>query len=202
MVDSNSVPGKLIQGPRKVWTLNFLLHSRPDILRDVRTRISIFAFGVAVTSLISMATACGGGGNPFGVKSELVTAADRPSALAFAPDGRLFYAERVAGNEVFAKVIRETGDSVRNGESLAEPLARSGQFPAMVCRMIGVGEKTGALEAMLDKISDFYDSEVKAMVDVITSLIEPLLLMFMGIVVGGIIMGLMLPIMNLSSIVN
>jgi type IV pilus assembly protein PilC len=110
--------------------------------------------------------------------------------------------ERTAGNEVFARVIREAGDSVRNGETLAEPLARSGEFPAMVTRMIGVGEKTGALEAMLQKIADFYDSEVKAAVDSMTSLIEPILILFMGIIVGGIVIALFLPILNLSQLVS
>lgn len=109
--------------------------------------------------------------------------------------------ERTAGNEVFARVIRDAGDSVRNGETLAEPLARSGEFPAMVTRMIGVGEKTGALEAMLQKIADFYDSEVKAAVDSMTSLIEPILILFMGIIVGGIVIALFLPILNLSQLV-
>ena len=111
-------------------------------------------------------------------------------------------AERTAGNEVFAKVIRDSADCVRNGETLAEPLARFGEFPPMVTRMIGVGEKTGALEVMLEKIADFYDAEVKALVDNLTSMIEPLLLMVMGIVVGGIIIGLFMPIMNLSQIVS
>ena len=104
--------------------------------------------------------------------------------------------ERTAGNEVFAKSIREAADGVRNGETLADPLARSGEFPPMVTRMIGVGEKTGALEVMLEKIAEFYDSEVKAMVDGLTSLIEPLLMVVMGVVVGGIIIGLFMPIMS------
>ncbi len=110
--------------------------------------------------------------------------------------------ERTAGNEVYARAVREAGESVRNGETLADPLARSQVFPAMVTRMIGVGEKTGALEGMLLKISEFYDSEVKAKVDGLTSLIEPLLIGMMGIVVGGIVMGLFMPIMQLSSLVN
>ncbi|MCK5863296.1 MAG: type II secretion system F family protein [Candidatus Hydrogenedentes bacterium] len=110
--------------------------------------------------------------------------------------------ERTAGNEVYAKAVREAGECVRNGETLADPLARSGIFPAMVTRMIGVGEKTGALENMLMKISEFYDSEVKATVDGLTSLIEPLLIGVMGVVVGGIVMGLFMPIMELSTIVS
>lgn len=110
--------------------------------------------------------------------------------------------ERTAGNEVYAKAIREAADSVRNGDTLADPLARAEVFPAMVTRMIAVGEKTGALEGMLMKISDFYDSEVKAMVDGLTSLIEPILIGMMGIVVGGIVIALFMPILQLSSLVN
>jgi type IV pilus assembly protein PilC len=110
--------------------------------------------------------------------------------------------ERTAGNEVFARVVRKAGDSVRGGETLAEPLARSHEFPAMVTRMIGVGEKTGALEQMLAKISDFYDSEVKAAVDGLTSLIEPILILMMGVVVGGIVIALFMPILQLSSLVS
>jgi type IV pilus assembly protein PilC len=116
--------------------------------------------------------------------------------------GALEIVERTAGNEVFARVVRHAGDSVRGGETLAEPLARSGEFPAMVTRMIGVGEKTGALEQMLAKISDFYDSEVKAAVDALTSLIEPILILMMGIVVGGIVIALFMPILQLSSLVQ
>jgi type IV pilus assembly protein PilC len=110
--------------------------------------------------------------------------------------------ERTAGNEVYAKAIRESADSVRNGETLADPLARAEVFPAMVTRMIGVGEKTGALEGMLMKISDFYDAEVRALVDSLTSLIEPILIAMMGIVVGSIVVALFMPILQLSSLVQ
>ena len=110
--------------------------------------------------------------------------------------------ERTAGNEVYARAIKNAGESVRNGETLADPLARSEVFPAMVTRMIAVGEKTGALESMLMKISDFYDSEVRAMVDSLTSIIEPILIAMMGIVVGGIVIALFMPILQLSSIVS
>jgi type IV pilus assembly protein PilC len=110
--------------------------------------------------------------------------------------------ERTAGNEVFAKAVREAADSVRNGDTLADPLMRSEVFPAMVTRMIGVGEKTGALEIMLAKISDFYDAEVKALVDSLTSLIEPILIGLMGVVVGGIVIALFMPILQLSSLVS
>jgi len=110
--------------------------------------------------------------------------------------------ERTAGNEVFARIVAEAGDSVRSGQTLAEPLSRSDQFPPMVTRMIAVGEKTGALEQMLTKISDFYDSEVKATVDSLTSLIEPILIMMMGIIVGGIVLALFLPIFSMSQHIN
>jgi type IV pilus assembly protein PilC len=110
--------------------------------------------------------------------------------------------ERTAGNEVYARAIRMAGESVRNGDTLADPLARAEVFPPMVTRMISVGEKTGALEIMLTKISDFYDSEVRAKVDALTSLIEPLLIGLMGIVVGGIVIALFMPILKLSQIVS
>lgn len=110
--------------------------------------------------------------------------------------------ERTAGNEVFARAVREAADSVRNGDTLADPLMRSEAFPSMVTRMIGVGEKTGALEIMLAKISDFYDAEVKALVDSLTSLIEPILIGLMGLVVGGIVIALFMPILMLSQLVS
>jgi len=110
--------------------------------------------------------------------------------------------ERTAGNEVFARAVRGAADSVRNGDTLADPLMRSEVFPAMVTRMIGVGEKTGALEIMLQKIADFYDAEVRAMVDSLTSLIEPILIGLMGVVVGGIVIALFMPILMLSQLVS
>jgi len=109
--------------------------------------------------------------------------------------------QSTAGNAVFAKVVAQAGDSVRAGETLATPLERSGQFPGMVTRMIDVGEKTGALEQMLLKIADFYDSEVQAAVDGLTSLIEPILIMMMGVVVGGIVIALFMPMLKMASAV-
>lgn len=116
--------------------------------------------------------------------------------------GALEIVESTSGNAVFAKAVHEAGESVRGGETLAEPLARSKEFPAMVTRMISVGEKTGALGTMLGKISDFYDSEVRATVDSLTSLIEPILILLMGIIVGGIVVALFMPILMLSSLVQ
>jgi len=109
--------------------------------------------------------------------------------------------ERTAGNRVFARAVRESQDSVRAGKTLAEPLEASGAFPPMVTRMISVGEKTGALETLLLKISDFYDSEVDAAVAALTSLIEPLLIVILGVIVGTMVIALFLPIFQLSSLV-
>lgn len=109
--------------------------------------------------------------------------------------------ERTAGNQVFARAVHESQDSVRAGKTLAEPLEASRVFPPMVTRMIGVGEKTGALETLLLKISDFYDSEVDAAVAALTSLIEPLLIVLLGIIVGLMVIALFLPIFQLSQLV-
>jgi type IV pilus assembly protein PilC len=110
--------------------------------------------------------------------------------------------ERTAGNRVFAQAVRESQESVRAGKTLAEPWEESGVFPPMVTRMISVGEKTGALETLLGKISDFYDDEVEAAVASLTSLIEPLLILFLGITVGFMVIALFLPILNLASLLQ
>jgi len=103
-----------------------------------------------------------------------------------------------AGNVLIAEAIDSARDSVRQGETLAEPLAESNLFPPMVTRMISIGERTGALEELLEKISQFYDEQVRATVDAMTSLIEPLLITFMGIVVGTIVLSIFLPIIQLQ----
>ena len=89
-------------------------------------------------------------------------------------------------------------DSVRQGETLSAPLSKEKVFPPMVVRMIGIGERSGALEALLSKISEFYDQQVEAEVKSLTSLIEPLLIGVMGFVVGGIVMAVFLPIFKLQ----
>jgi type IV pilus assembly protein PilC len=110
--------------------------------------------------------------------------------------------ERTAGNQVFAQAVRESQNSIRAGKTLAEPWEESGVFPPMVTRMISVGEKTGALETLLSKISDFYDQEVDATVASLTSLIEPLLILFLGITVGFMVIALFLPILNMASLLS
>jgi type IV pilus assembly protein PilC len=111
----------------------------------------------------------------------------------------------VAATTANAKVERalaEVKASVREGESLAMPLARHDVFPPMVVQMMTVGEETGALDTMLAKVSDYYDREVDAMVSAMTSLIEPLLIVVMGVTVGGILISLYLPMFNLASLVG
>jgi type IV pilus assembly protein PilC len=106
-----------------------------------------------------------------------------------------------SGNRKMSKALEDVKASVRDGESLAEPLSRHAIFPPMVVQMMTVGEETGALDAMLGKVSDFYNREVDDMVNALTSLIEPLLIVVMGITVGGILIALYLPIFNLAAIV-
>ncbi len=106
-----------------------------------------------------------------------------------------------AGNRVMAKAFEEVKQAVREGESLAEPLNRHPIFPPMVVQMMTVGEETGALDDMLEKVSDFYDREVDATVSALTSLIEPILIVVMGVTVGGILIALYLPIFNIAGLV-
>jgi type IV pilus assembly protein PilC len=111
--------------------------------------------------------------------------------------GTLEIVAETAGNRVIADVVHASRDSVRNGNMLSEPLSMAPVFPPMVVRMIAIGEKSGALESLLEKIAEFYDSQVKATIKSLTSLIEPLLICFMGGIVGVVILSVFLPILNL-----
>ncbi|MFA5276584.1 MAG: type II secretion system F family protein [Candidatus Omnitrophota bacterium] len=108
---------------------------------------------------------------------------------------------KTSGNRVVENAIMECQQSVREGEPISKPLSESGVFPLMVCRMIGVGEQTGQLEKMLTKIADFYDEQVDAAAAALTSLIEPLVIAFLGIVIGGIVISLFLPIFKISQLI-
>jgi len=107
-----------------------------------------------------------------------------------------------AGNYVVAKAVRETQAAVKRGDPLSKKLEEHPVFPPMVVQMMAVGEETGALDEMLDKIADFYDQEVEATVDALTSLIEPLLIMVMGVCVGGMIISLYLPMFNIIKLIK
>jgi type IV pilus assembly protein PilC len=102
-----------------------------------------------------------------------------------------------AGNTVVAEAAADTQAAVKAGESLAKPLESHPVFPPMVVQMIAVGEETGALDEMLEKIADFYDAEVEATVEALTSLIEPLLIVVMGVTVGGMVIALYMPMFSI-----
>lgn len=102
-----------------------------------------------------------------------------------------------AGNEVVSRVVIASRDSVRDGNRLSDPLSQEKVFPPMVVRMIAIGERTGALETLLEKIAEFYDSQVKAQVKALTSLIEPILILFMGLIVGGVVLAIFTPILDM-----
>jgi len=109
---------------------------------------------------------------------------------------------KTAGNKVVENSLMATRKSISEGKTIAEPLAATGIFPSMVVSMIGVGENTGALDAMLAKIADFYDDEVDAAVDALTSLLEPFMMVFLGGVVGGMLIALYLPIFSMAGTVG
>lgn len=116
--------------------------------------------------------------------------------------GALEIVQKTNGNVLYAEAIQTASESVRAGDSLGEPLARTGMFPPMVTRMIGIGEKSGSLEQLLEKIADFYDQQVRATLKGLTSLIEPLLITVIGVVVGGMVMAIFMPIFSLIGNLN
>jgi type IV pilus assembly protein PilC len=107
-----------------------------------------------------------------------------------------------SGNAVVAAAVLDVKASVREGESIAQPLEDHKVFPPMVVQMIAVGEETGALDTMLEKIGAFYDQEVQAMVDGLTSLIEPLLIVILGATVGGMLISLYMPMFNVINLID
>lgn len=109
---------------------------------------------------------------------------------------------KTAGNKIIENAVDKVRASIREGENITDPLLRSKVFPPLVVRMISVGEQTGELEKMLTKIADFYDDQVDASVAGITSLIEPLVIAFLGVVIGTIVICMFLPIFKLSSLVS
>ena len=109
---------------------------------------------------------------------------------------------KTAGNKTVEKSIYKVRSGIAEGRSMAEPLGESGVFPAMVCQMISVGESTGALDAMLEKIADFYDEEVDQAVENLTSMIEPFMLIFLGVVIGGLVISMYLPIFKMAGAIS
>ncbi|MFH1226548.1 MAG: type II secretion system F family protein [Planctomycetota bacterium] len=112
--------------------------------------------------------------------------------------GALEIVAATSGNIILEEAINNARQSVQKGESLSEPLSRSPIFPPMVTRMIGIGEKSGALEALLEKIAEFYDQQVETLVDSLTSLIEPLMIGIMGAIVGAVVIAILMPIFEIQ----
>ena len=109
---------------------------------------------------------------------------------------------KTSGNRTIEKAIYDVRSGIAEGRTMADPLQESGVFPAMVCQMIGVGESTGALDAMLEKIADFYDEEVDQAVDNMTALIEPFMLVFLGVTIGGLVVAMYLPIFKMAGAIS
>jgi type IV pilus assembly protein PilC len=109
---------------------------------------------------------------------------------------------RTAGNRIVENAIYSVRSGISEGRTMADPLQASGVFPPMVCQMIAVGESTGALDAMLEKIADFYDEEVDQAVENLTAMIEPMMIIFLGVVVGGLIVSMYLPIFKMAAAIG
>lgn len=109
---------------------------------------------------------------------------------------------RTSGNKVVEHAILRAKDSISEGKTISEPLVESKVFPDMVCQMISVGEATGALDTMLTKIADFYDDEVDAAVGAMTSLIEPAMMAFLGVTIGGLVIAMYMPIFTMATAVG
>lgn len=109
---------------------------------------------------------------------------------------------KTAGNKTIEKAVYAVRSDIAEGRTMADPLSESGVFPAMVCQMIAVGESTGALDAMLEKIAAFYDEEVDQAVENLTQLIEPFMLVFLGVTIGGLVVAMYLPIFKMAGAIG
>jgi type IV pilus assembly protein PilC len=109
---------------------------------------------------------------------------------------------KTSGNKTVESAIYKVRSAISEGRTMADPLAESGVFPSMVCQMVAVGESTGALDAMLSKIADYYDDEVDAAVDSLTSMIEPFMMVFLGVTIGGLVVSMYLPIFKMAGMVG
>jgi len=109
---------------------------------------------------------------------------------------------KTAGNKIVEFAIQDVKAGIAEGRSIADPLLESGVFPSMVCSMIAVGESTGALDTMMEKIADFYDDEVDQAVSNLTDAIEPVMLVFLGVIVGGLVVSMYLPIFSMAGAIS
>jgi type IV pilus assembly protein PilC len=106
---------------------------------------------------------------------------------------------RTAGNKVIENAVNSVRDAISEGRTIAEPLSEAGVFPEMVCQMIAVGEATGALDVMLGKVVDFYEDEVDQAVENLTSMMEPIIIVFLGTIIGGLVIAMYMPIFSMAS---
>ena len=109
---------------------------------------------------------------------------------------------RTSGNAIVESGVQDARTSIAEGQTLSDPLDATGVFPPMVVHMISIGETTGSLDSMLGKIADFYDDEVDVAVNTLTALIEPILIVFLGVVVGGLVVSMYLPIFKIAGTVS
>jgi type IV pilus assembly protein PilC len=109
---------------------------------------------------------------------------------------------RTAGNKVVEKAIMESRISISQGRNVADPLKESNVFPPMVCQMVAVGETTGGLDVMLKKVSELYEDEVDDAVANLTALMEPMIMVVLGVILGGLVIAMYLPIFQMGSLIN
>ncbi len=107
---------------------------------------------------------------------------------------------KTAGNKTVESAVYKTRSAISEGRTMADPMGESGVFPSMVVQMVAVGESTGALDAMLTKIADYYDDEVDAAVENLTAMIEPFMMVFLGVTIGGLVVSMYLPIFKMAGI--
>jgi type IV pilus assembly protein PilC len=105
---------------------------------------------------------------------------------------------KTSGNKTVETAVYNVRSGITEGRTMADPLSETNVFPPMVCQMIGVGEATGALDTMLTKIADFYDEEVDQAVENLTAMIEPFMLVFLGVTIGGLVVAMYLPIFKMA----
>jgi len=107
-----------------------------------------------------------------------------------------------SGNYVVEQAIKKVSADIEKGDHLANSLSRETIFPPMLVRMVGAGEQTGKIDTMLEKMADFWDEEIEAVLNALTSLIEPMLIVVLGVIVGGIVIAMFLPIFKLNDVVS
>ncbi|MEI6153607.1 MAG: type II secretion system F family protein, partial [Deltaproteobacteria bacterium] len=117
-------------------------------------------------------------------------------------DKGIYFYQVTAGNKIIEEAIYGVRQAISEGKTMAEPLAACGVFPPMVVQMIEVGESTGALDNMLNKIADFYEEDVDTLVTNLTAMMEPMIMMFLGVILGGLIVAMYLPIFKLGEAVH